>query len=272
MEITTTNTTSLANFHLELLEIEDKINSAEWRINVPDNLKDQWAQGVPVLTGINLEVDIELFYDVSLRVVRVCQKWQPGPQPLSDEVISLIENLEQQDKLSLHNTVIRNDNRGKEVWTKKLNITEDMMDFLIIHIARPFLASCSAEIVKQLDLDTWEKGYCPVCGDSPVMARLTGKHGIRKLHCGRCETQWRFPRVGCPFCGNVDSSKISFLSPENYKQYRLYLCEQCKSYLKTVDERHCAEVDLFCEDLATADFDRLALSEGYQRGDKRYRA
>ncbi|WP_238473279.1 formate dehydrogenase accessory protein FdhE [Desulforamulus profundi] len=101
------------------------------------------------------------------------------------------------------------------------------------------------------------------------MAKLAGKEGYRKLYCGRCETEWRYRRLGCPYCKDENASQASFITMEDSKQYRIYLCERCKSYLKTIDERVCGEVDLFCEDLATVELDQLAQAEGYRRGDRR---
>lgn len=272
MEVVSAQNSKLANFYLELMDLTDKVDSIEWKADISDQVKAKWLQGIPVLTDLQPEVDTKLWYEVILNVVLACQKWQPGPQTLSKETVSLIKELNDDDIISLTNAVVKNVPTKQAQWAKKLNISEDMMDFLAFNIAKPILSSYAAAVIKQLDTEKWNKNYCPVCGNSPVMAKLTGKVGIRKLHCGQCETEWRFDRVGCPYCGNKDTAKLSFITPENNKQYRLYLCEECKSYLKTVDERQCGEVDLFCEELATADFDRLAVSEGYHRGSKRYHA
>ncbi|MBM7855344.1 FdhE protein [Desulfohalotomaculum tongense] len=266
------NKNRLANFYLELLELEDKVSSVGWKEIVTGKIKENWLLGVPVLSQLQPEIDVKLFSDVFMGVVRACLKWQPGPQPLSEEVISRINGLSKGDVSNLIGVIIKDVEGEKLKWVEKLNISRDMMDFLADNTARILLSGFAACIMPQLDIERWDKGYCPVCGDSPVMAKLTGDAGIRKLYCGRCESEWRFNRLGCPFCGSKDSSQISFIMPEDKKQYRLYLCDQCKSYIKTVDERQCGEVDLFCEDLATADFDRLANSEGYRCGNKRYRA
>lgn len=79
----------------------------------------------------------------------------------------------------------------------------------------------------------------------------------------------RYCMLACPYCRDDNASRATFLTLAEYKQYRIYLCHRCNSYLKTVDERVCGEVDLFCEDLATVYLDGLARAEGYRRGDGR---
>ncbi|MBE0481431.1 MAG: formate dehydrogenase accessory protein FdhE, partial [Dehalococcoidia bacterium] len=49
--------------------------------------------------------------------------------------------------------------------------------------------------------------------------------------------------------------------------YRLYLCEQCKSYLKAIDLRQAGENILVpLERLLTVDMDRQGQEEGYRPG------
>jgi FdhE protein len=139
------------------------------------------------------------------------------------------------------------------------------MEFLAINTAKPFLSNFSDYITTKFQIEKWKKGYCPICGDSPSMAKLSKPKGKRSLYCSRCETEWPYSRLGCPYCGNKDADKISFLTADGYKEYRLYVCEKCKKYIKTVDERECGEVDLFCEDLKTTDYDKLAIINGYTK-------
>ncbi|MEG6616604.1 formate dehydrogenase accessory protein FdhE [Peptococcaceae bacterium 1198_IL3148] len=272
MEMGIGENTKLANFYLELMDLTDKVNSIEWKLELPAHVKDSWLQGTPLLTELQPETEQELLQEIVFKVFAAYFKWQPGPAKLPAETLKLLKKLTDDELKDLATTAINDIATNKTKWANQLQMSEELMDFLTTNIARLVLNSYAATVTKQLDLEKWKHGYCPICGDSPTMAKLTGKVGFRVLHCGRCETQWRYDRVGCPYCGTKDADKLSFITSEDNKQYRLYLCDQCKSYLKTVDERQCGEVDLFCEDLATADFDKLASSEGYQRGNKRYRA
>ncbi|MBO8137097.1 MAG: formate dehydrogenase accessory protein FdhE [Desulfotomaculum sp.] len=266
------NAGRLANFYLELVELEEKLSSIEWEEEITEEIKEKWLNGMPVLSQLHPCIHPSTFRDTLLTVVRACLKWQPGPQALSDKIVPAVEKLNDLEISLLAGIIIKDEGNKKEEWSKRLSITAEMMEFLAGTAARLILSSFSSYVSNKVDLEKWYRGYCPVCGDSPVMSKLTGEAGARMLYCGRCETEWRFYRLGCPYCENKDSSQISIIIPDEYKQYRLYLCEKCKSYLKTVDERQCGEVDLFCEDLATTDFDILAAGEGYRRGNERYRA
>lgn len=262
---------NLANFYLALLDLQEQLNSRQWLEQVTTEGLQKWLTGEPVLALQPPTISAELARRVVNSVTAAILEWQPGPAQLLQSTADKLTNLADAEIVAFVQGAMMKNPQLQRQWGDRLNIGEEMLDFVAAHVAKPILTAYGAAAVKQLDLSQWQHGYCPVCGESPTMAKLTGKYGVRMLHCGQCETEWRFERLGCPYCGNKDSDKLSFITPESHKQYRLYLCDQCKSYLKTVDERQCGEVDLFCEDLATADFDTLAAAEGYRRGNKRHR-
>lgn len=262
--------TRLARFYLELQELEEELAAGQAGVVITREIKNNLRlQGQPVLAQLQPKIAVESFRRVLLKVARALQKWQSDSE-ISDEEIAAVNELDDAAMKDLVETMITGDVKKKEAWAGKLGLKEETFDFLSRNVSRLFLKSFAAEAAKQLELDKWNKGYCPVCGDSPAMARLTENRGKRKLQCSRCETQWDYPRLGCPFCGTTDTDRISFMRLEDNKKYRLYLCDECKSFLKTVDERENGETDLFCEDIATLDLDRLAVSEGYRRGKNRY--
>jgi FdhE protein len=72
----------------------------------------------------------------------------------------------------------------------------------------------------------------------------------------------------CPYCGNADARSLSYYT-EEIGLYRLYLCEKCKSYLKSIDLRKTTEQKIpALESLTTVHLDRQAREMGYQRGAK----
>ncbi len=79
--------------------------------------------------------------------------------------------------------------------------------------------------------------WCPVCGGSPVMARIADtKHNgaQRRLICGTCGADWQWNRIGCPVCGLKSAKDFEYLSPEGDDRHRLYVCHGCESVLPTV--------------------------------------
>jgi len=134
----------------------------------------------------------------------------------------------------------------------------------IVHAAvKPFLVSHAKTVRGSIDQERWRRGYCPVCGGRPDFSYLDKERGSRWLVCARCDTEWLFQRLDCPFCRNQEQSKLGYFVDES-GLYRLYLCEKCKRYLKTIDLRPAKEeVLLSLERLSTLDLDRQAKEQGY---------
>lgn len=256
---------NLANFHLAILESEECVSAPNWPVRLAPKQVEQWYRGHPVLTIVSPLIGQNCFYKRFLEVAWACLRRQPVPQAVPESLIKNIKNLSEKDRVELLKSAIQGVQRTQ--WSKKLGISIEVFDLLMKSTLKPFLTLFSKNVMRQFKPDKWLHGYCPVCGDEPVMAKLAGDIGQRHLYCGLCETEWLYYRVGCPFCGNQDPGTLSFISFETLGRYRVYLCERCKSYLKTIDERICGEVDLFCEDIATVDLDKLALQEGYNRRD-----
>ncbi len=119
-----------------------------------------------------------------------------------------------------------------------------------------------------VDDTQWYRSYCPVCGSQPDLAALEKDVPGRTLLCSSCDTEWVFKRVGCPYCGNDDHSQLAY-HPSEDGSYRLYLCEVCKSYLKTVDRRERWRLrPLPVERIITVGMDLAAIDAGYVPGSR----
>lgn len=150
----------------------------------------------------------------------------------------------------------------------KTGIDKDTL-LVAIHTAmKPFLCRHAEALLSEIDQKRWRRGYCPICGSRPNFSFLSkDEEGARWLVCPRCDAQWLFQRMECPFCGNKDQKQLAYLTDDN-ELYRVYLCEACKSYLKTIDLRKAQEeVILPLEWVATLDLDRQACESGYSAGD-----
>jgi FdhE protein len=83
------------------------------------------------------------------------------------------------------------------------------------------------------------------------------------LLCTRCSSQWTYRRLGCPFCGTHDHTKLSYYLSED-EQHRLYVCQTCSRYLKVVDLRKAdRQIFLPVERVTTVGMDVAAQNEGY---------
>ena len=131
----------------------------------------------------------------------------------------------------------------------------------------PFLAKQAEELLPSVDQGLWRRGYCPICGGTPHLAVLRGDEGARELLCSRCGSEWRFQRLECPFCGTREQRRLAYFSDES-GLHRLYVCEECKGYIKAVDLRKSgSEVLLPLEWIGTLDMDRQAQDMGYRAGE-----
>jgi len=126
----------------------------------------------------------------------------------------------------------------------------------------PYLQRAAQTVLPLLDLRGWRRGYCPVCGGQPHFSALQGE-GERSLLCSRCNAEWPFARLGCPFCGNADHNKLAYYADRD-GVYRLYVCQACRRYLKTIDLRQAEGRVLAVEPILTAGMDLSAREEGYR--------
>ena len=133
---------------------------------------------------------------------------------------------------------------------------------------KPFLLVYAGFLLPYVNQESWLRGYCPVCGGKPDFAYLDKERGARWLLCSRCDAEWLFLRVACPYCGTQDQDALAYLvDEEESHSYRLYICERCSTYIKAVDLRS-SETDVLppLERMMTLDMDRQARDRGYRRG------
>ena len=161
-----------------------------------------------------------------------------------------------------------------EAWLKGEDISDGMTDdvhplllaTLIQQTLRPFLIGYANILKGTFNQDKWRRSNCPVCGAKPEFAYLEKEVGARWCLCSACATEWLFKRMQCPYCDNAVGTSLSFLGSDD-GLYRLYLCEQCKSYLKAIDLRKTTrDVVIAVESLTTVSMDSQAQEKGYHRG------
>lgn len=144
------------------------------------------------------------------------------------------------------------------------DVHSDLFAFVLHQALHPVLSAYAAAVESLPETLGWEGGQCPICGGPPDFAALDGEVGRRRLLCSLCDTEWNYRRVGCPFCGNEDSAKLGYFSVRE-GAYRLYVCEECKGYLKTVDRRETwLKHPLPVERILTVGMDVTAAQQGYR--------
>jgi FdhE protein len=106
---------------------------------------------------------------------------------------------------------------------------------------------------------------CPVCGDAPRAGVLREEgHGAKKtLQCGRCFTEWGFPRLMCPLCRATRFDALPVFTAETFPHVRIEACDTCHGYLKTIDLTVDGLAVPVVDDLASISLDLWATEHGY---------
>jgi formate dehydrogenase maturation protein FdhE len=215
------------------------------------------AQGIPLLKFDDLNIDWKIFDDIVKDVISILPQFTDGAKELSARLENQVVSTDLKAASRL-----RFENSGRCAHSCKTKISDDL-GVVLDTALRPFLINPGESLSPLVDQEQWRKGSCPVCGALPDFAFLHKESGARWLICSRCDTQWLFKRLDCPFCDSHHQNKISYFTDET-ELYRVYVCEQCMSYLKAVDLRR-AEGDILLplERIITSDLDEQAHKRGY---------
>lgn len=116
----------------------------------------------------------------------------------------------------------------------------------------------------------YESGTCPFCGSEPMLAvlRPEGLGAKRSLVCSLCCTEWAFPRIKCPSCGEDRNDELPVYTPEGegaIDYVRVDACETCKTYVKSVDLSKMGVAVPIVDELAALPLTLWAAEKGYRK-------
>lgn len=114
-------------------------------------------------------------------------------------------------------------------------INVQAISFIAHMTGRTILEMKARQWGKLLEGFTWDRGYCPVCGGAPMIAKIREGQSARILHCAQCCHEWSFSRVICPSCGNTEQKTMTYFFVTDKSQESTFVCEQCRHYLITAD-------------------------------------
>jgi len=255
------NPPPLLEFYRELLQIQSEVQN---RIGIPESvlsheaIRKRLKKGLPLLGFDELALDWALVRDVFVKVIaafaRYPQLFGQTPERLRKPEAGRL----------LTRKAVKAWLTGKELPSTILDgVSENLIQAIIQATLQPFLASYAQALIGSVKQESWRRGYCPICGGSPDLAFLEKEHGARWLLCSRCDSEWLFQRLQCPYCGTQEQSALAFFTDDK-EQYRLYVCERCKCYLKAIDLRKSeSEILLPLERFYTLDLDSQAKEYGY---------
>ncbi len=243
--------------HCRLLELQEK---AKEEIAATIEMADQGAlqmsvhQGLPLVSFAQLPIEAEQFAELALHIAQMLTEYdvEVGERTLPSDSVAWVSLAQQWFET------------GQTAEEPSEESQEETLAFKSAGLAlKPYLEWVAEQVLPQVDQEHWRRGYCPICGGAPDLSTLDEETGARRLLCSRCNSQWLYRRVGCPFCETSDHTKLAYYPSED-KVYRLYICQECRRYLKTIDLREAKrEMLLPVERVTTVAMDAAAQQEGY---------
>ncbi|MEW6171697.1 MAG: formate dehydrogenase accessory protein FdhE [Bacillota bacterium] len=216
----------------------------------------------PILEYAPPVIDREQFVIVAGQVFELLARYLPQ---MAEDINSLQANLPENssDRKALIEALLNRSGEAVSFLKNKTVIPPDVFGFAFSHVLRLYLSEYSRRLQEELELDTWGRGNCPVCGSRPNFAKIDAT-GRRYLFCGLCGTEWRFMRVVCPFCGNMAIEELNFYAVQG-DPHRIDVCHRCKGYVKTIDMRGIQDTNpsLFWEDIKTVPLDMTIMQLGF---------
>lgn len=236
----------------------------------PEEIKSRLEQGCFLLSNTALEIDRSLFVEILRSVCQAVRRRAPRPpeglESLPDieafqgeNLAAFLKEVQLVDKVEMEKLIT-----GKGI-DEETGIDREVISYVIFMSLKPFYLSCMQQAREKTDFAVWREGYCPICGQRPMMAKLREDDGARVLECWLCHAQWVFPRLECPFCKNSDQKKLQFFYVKGDAGHRVHVCEKCKRYIKTTNAKELEkDVILDIENIITMRLDLLARREGYK--------
>jgi hypothetical protein len=225
-------------------------------------LKTRLQQRLPLVPFSQLPIEESSFAEQSLALARALTDYYgdspntPCGQKLNGQALpaTAAEWIAIAEKRFVENRA------GQTDPSPPITLAETTVDLAL----RPYLAWVAERVMPYVDQEAWTQSYCPVCGAAPDLAFLEQEVGARHLVCARCDSTWRYPRLGCPFCETQDRGQIVYY-PSDDEVYRLYVCQACRRYLKTLDLRKASsKVVLPLERITSVELDVAAREHGYR--------
>jgi len=250
----------IIGLHQELLAAR-----AEAEPEVPDlkldeqEVRELMERRIPLLRRWELHWDEESFIRLFAQVCDISARHQQELASQFEEIRSLLSK----DPDQTRNIVTGYLREGRIDLPGQPDIDQELLSFVLNNALHPFLQAHAAVLTPLIEDEKWYQRLCPVCGDEPDFAYLEKKVGGLRLLCSRCDTVWMYKRGECTFCGNSDRESFAYYLGDD-EVYRLYVCDNCKRYLKVIDGRQTArEPMLPLQRIITIGMDIAARQEGY---------
>ena len=245
---------------------ESKKNIDFAPIQISDGLLSlKSKQKFPLIKPAEFIVDTKAASKLCLEICDIANNANPHLAQSAQKFLRAIQN--DFDLKALFRLVLEPDPRQFEEVAGQLDLDQNVLTFFIYNSVNPSLRLGAEQLAVYLEgQDPWQQGYCPICGNPPVLSMLEDE-GRRTLICSFCWHTWPVKRGLCPFCDKHGSKTSGYFFSQEENEYRVYTCEHCKKYIKTIDT---AKTDRWIypplEQVVTLHLDIQANQKGYASG------
>jgi FdhE protein len=238
--------------------------------NIPEaEIDKRLEEKRPLLDIPSLQIDKNLLHEFSQKLFPILEENEVFDREDIEKFLEIKGNLNSSELVRLF---LMRDLRNLKSLSGQYKTGADLLWFIGLSLSQTMLQLYANKLKSKVDKENWLKGNCPICGSFPAMEKFRREDGKRILWCGLCGTEWHFKRIMCPFCDNEDHNSLRYFFVEGNADFdktalRVDVCDRCKRYIKTLDERKLPESEkpeLYMENLNTVYLDVLAQKDGYK--------
>jgi len=249
-----------------LTAVLEEAQGGQWETIAADTLlRPERSPGTPLLAGAVISLDERRLDAWARRVLDLAGGTSP-------EAVSLVTaaRAPRLDARALVQAALNTDSNGLASIATTLDVAPDALAVAADLVAMPLMQALRRRFGPAVDAQ-WSEGWCPVCGDWPLLAELRGLDRARRLRCGRCGGDWAQSGIRCLYCDAIGAAhRAALVSEGNNESRKVETCSQCRGYLKSVSTLRAWPGDEVClADLATVDLDIVALERDFARPEPR---
>jgi FdhE protein len=243
-----------------LAETLRELSAPAWTAVVPQPDPERPVVA-PLLAGVTLVVDPNMLRRWVRHLRQQAAKiMSPSPAPLA------AVDTRRFDPLPLLEAAVCLDETRLADLAKANGTDRAALGALMQLATMPLLQACGRYLAQQVPIN-WSYGYCPVCGAWPTLAEVRGLERTHRWRCGRCGGDWGLALLRCPYCGEANHQRLGSITAEDDEAAcTVDTCLTCRGYVKTrAVLQPTPPYAVVLEDLATVDWDIVALERGYRR-------
>lgn len=230
----------------------------------PDLLALKSENEMPLITPAQFRIDIEAARVLMKKICGLATAYAPKLATAGETLGQALET-DKLDLAALFTALL--DGMDVQETADSLDIPGDVLALFGFLTMAPSIQTCAAQLLPYLEdmpqRSRASRGYCPVCGSCPDLAAFD-ESGKKHASCSLCAHIWTIPRMGCLFCDSTDKEDQHYFFTGEEAEYRVYCCDSCRRYIKTVDTRKLGR-KFFpkLERIATIHLDMKAKEQGY---------